>query len=66
MSEDGIKEPGNFLEYLGAETGNLLVTLNNLRTEFDMFSHLDGLYRRAIRSGRIDSADDLIILHRRP
>ena len=62
MSEDGIKEPGDFFEYLGAETGNLLVTLNNLRTEFDLFSRLDGLYRTAIRNARADSPDDLVVL----
>ena len=61
MSEDVIKEPSDFLEYLGVETGNLLVSLNNHRTEFEMFSRLDALYRTAFRDGRVDSADDLII-----
>ena len=61
MSEDVIKEPSDFLEYLGVETGNLLISLNNHRTEFEMFSRLDALYRTAFRDGRVDSADDLII-----
>jgi hypothetical protein len=52
---------GNFFEYLGAEETNFLVTLNNLRAEFDAFSHLDGLYRTAIDNACAEDEEDLII-----
>lgn len=61
MSEAAVKEPGDFLEYLGAETGNLLVSLNNHRVEFEMFSRVDHLYRTALGAGPFSSEDDLII-----
>lgn len=58
-STDKVKD---FLEYLGKEEANLLVTLNNLRPEFDLFSKLDSLYRTAINSGRVENADDLVVM----
>jgi hypothetical protein len=57
--EETVKD---FLEYLGKEEANLLVTFNNLRPEFDIFSKVDDLYRTAIASSRIDSADDQVVL----
>jgi len=35
----------NFLKFLSGEEQNILSTLVNLRQDFDVFSHLDGLYR---------------------
>ena len=35
----------NFLKFLGGEEQNILTTLVNLRQDFDVFSHLDSLYR---------------------
>ncbi len=52
----------DFLQYLGAEETNLLISLNNLRTEFDIFSKVDGLYHTAIKSARAGSPDDLVLL----
>lgn len=40
--------PPNFIEFVGIENQQLMVSLINRRREFDRFSHLDGLYRAAI------------------
>lgn len=64
MNESPPKEAvKDFLEYLGKEEANLLVTFNNLRPEFDIFSKVDELYRTAITSARVENVeDDLVVL----
>ncbi len=42
----------DFLQFLAGEERNMLTSLVNFRSEFDVFSHLDGLWRGAIE--RID------------
>jgi hypothetical protein len=43
----------NFLEFVGFEETNFLVSLQNMRQEFDAFSHLDGLFQAAIQHAKV-------------
>lgn len=50
----------NFLDYLSGEEHNLLVSLVNLKPDFDVFSHLDGLYKLPLQKIEIKESEAVI------
>lgn len=51
----------NFLEFIGLEETNLLASLQNMRQEFDAFSHLDGLYQAAIQHAEVPPSRAIVM-----
>lgn len=51
----------NFLEYLGAEQTNLHVSMHNLHTEFNIFTHIDWLYHGIIRRAKVPE-DEMLVM----
>ena len=51
---------GNFLEYLGIEEQNLLTSIVNFRSEFDLFYNLDKIYQEPLNRLKVPEEKSLV------
>ena len=52
----------NLFEYLGTEETNLLVSIENFREEFGLFSEVDGIYQSTLSRIRVSAEDEAGLL----
>jgi hypothetical protein len=50
----------DFLQFVSGEEQNLLTTLVDLRLDFDVFSHLDGLFRGPVRPIDVPKGEEVV------
>lgn len=50
----------NFLEYLGNEEQNLLTSIVNFKSEFDLFYNIDRIYQEPLKR-LVESSDDVVV-----
>ena len=50
----------NFLEYLGNEEQNLLTSIVNFKSEFDLFYNIDRIYQEPLKR-LVVSSDDVVV-----